>query len=170
MVQIQKVLPNIHERYYIDEKGQLYTNYGKTKMSNNYIRNISISNTLNLISGERKQFNRHRLMMLVFNLVDDDNDLQVNHKDGNKLNNNLNNLEWCTAKQNTEHAIKTGLRNNEGENHYNHKLTEKEVLDISFLLQNTNFSISKIARDFNVSRRTIGRIKNKETWVKALKE
>jgi hypothetical protein len=36
----------------------------------------------------------------------------INHKDGNKLNNNVNNLEWCSYSQNTLHAFKIGLRNN----------------------------------------------------------
>ncbi len=36
----------------------------------------------------------------------------INHKDGNKLNNNFNNLEWCTHQQNTEHAFSNGLMSN----------------------------------------------------------
>ncbi len=39
---------------------------------------------------------------------------QVNHKDGNKQNNQISNLEWCTAMENVQHAESTGLRNSKG--------------------------------------------------------
>ena len=50
----------------------------------------------------------HRLMMEAF--IPNFNNLpQINHIDGNKLNNSLENLEWCTSKYNTQHAISLGL-------------------------------------------------------------
>ena len=50
----------------------------------------------------------HRLMMEAFK-PNPNNYPQINHIAGNKLNNSLDNLEWCTSKQNTQHAIALGL-------------------------------------------------------------
>jgi len=51
----------------------------------------------------------HRLVGYAFidNLLDKE---QINHKDGDKTNNNASNLEWCTNKENSDHAFNTGLK------------------------------------------------------------
>lgn len=58
--------------------------------------------------GKRKNKRVHRLLMETF-VPNPNNYPQVNHIDGNKLNNSLSNLEWCTAKHNTQEAIRLGL-------------------------------------------------------------
>src|SRR5699024_2616025 len=57
-------------------------------------------------------------------------DLEVNHIDGNKLNNHLTNLEWLTGRDNVLHAYNTGLITNIGEGSPNAKLSNADVLEI----------------------------------------
>lgn len=56
-----------------------------------------------------KHYQLHRVVLMTFAPCDNMELLQVNHIDGNKSNNNLSNLEWCTCQENIEHSIRTGL-------------------------------------------------------------
>ena len=59
--------------------------------------------------GQNKKYRLHRLIAQTY--IPNPNNLpQVNHIDGNKYNNDVSNLEWCSAKENTAHALQTGLR------------------------------------------------------------
>ncbi len=69
----------------------------------------------------------HKLKALVF-IPNPENKPQVNHKDGNKLNNALWNLEWATGSENTKHAIDTGLLTiNKGVDSHRATITENDV-------------------------------------------
>lgn len=57
------------------------------------------------INNTKKTFRVHRLVMMAFNPIDNMENLEVNHIDGNKANNKLSNLEWCTTSENQKHAF-----------------------------------------------------------------
>ena len=67
-----------------------------------------IYQTVFLSNGKVKQHYVHRLVATAF-IENPLNKEQVNHKDGNKLNNNVSNLEWVTKAENQIHAIENGL-------------------------------------------------------------
>lgn len=77
------------------------------KVINGWIQNTGYR-TVNI---NNKKYSIHRLVAEAF--ISNPNKLpQVNHKDGNKLNNRMENLEWCTQKDNVQHAFKIGLMDN----------------------------------------------------------
>lgn len=71
----------------------------------------------------------HRLVANNF-IPNPDNKPCVNHKDGDKLNNNVSNLEWVTHKENTKHAIDSGLINKLGKNEGRIKYTNQQCATV----------------------------------------
>lgn len=101
----------------------------------------------------------HRLVASIY-ISNPDNKPQVNHKDGNKLNNAVNNLEWVTNKENSLHALKNGWMRIE-EKHQFAKLNRKQV---QFIKSHDEMSRKELAELFNVSPRTISDIRKGKTW------
>lgn len=94
----------------------------------------------------------------------------INHIDGNKLNNHYTNLEWVTPKQNSEHAWKNGLigkTHARGENHPCSKLTWNEVNKIRDIYSTGKYTTRKLAEMFGLKgHRAIVSIINYQTWKK----
>jgi len=112
----------------------------------------------------RRRFQVHQLVMLAF-VGPRPEGLQINHKNGIKTDNRLANLEYCTATQNLQHALDTGLRRNLfGENHNMAKLTEAQVLEIKAKLA-AGEKQKSIAAEYHVSNATICLIANGKNWV-----
>ena len=105
----------------------------------------------------------HRFVMYYFQPIDNMENLQVNHKDGNKQNNNINNLEWCTCSENLLHAFLNNLKTQVGENNSLAKLKEKDVVEIIGLLVN-GVKVTEIANIYNVKHQTISNIKLHKSW------
>jgi hypothetical protein len=115
-------------------------------------------------SGKRQAWLLHRLIATIF-LPNPDNLSQVNHIDGNKDNNRVENLEWCTAKHNLDHARETGLNDPVGESNGRAILTEEIVRDIkACLLGYKRGMIAALAREYGVDAKTIALIRNGTNW------
>ena len=110
----------------------------------------------------------HRLVALYFvDNPDPKTKTQVNHIDGNKLNNSASNLEWVSPKENVQHAFQTGLHpiyTCEDASHS--KLMNKEVeLICQFMMKFPEVPLKKVARMFEVGYATLQNIRLHRQWV-----
>lgn len=110
-------------------------------------------------SGEIKRHLIHRIIATAFH-ENVENKEQVNHINGNKLDNSVNNLEWVTRSENQLHSIRIGLRHTKGENNSQSKLNRDNVLDIFRSKEN----LSQLALKYKVSKSTICDIKRGYSW------
>ena len=106
-----------------------------------------------------KMYFVHRLVAEKY-VPNPENKPQVNHKDGNKLNNNADNLEWVTNNENRKHAVDNGLHSC-GEACPWAKLTKKQV---EFIRKHTELNSKELSKVFGVSSRTIRDIREQKSW------
>jgi hypothetical protein len=110
-----------------------------------------------------KSFMLHRLIAFAF-IPNIEKKPVINHKDGNKTNNSICNLEWCTVSENTKHAHNNGLAKVRfGENCNFSKLTEKNVIEIKNKIM-LGLSNKVISTEYKVSDSSICMIKNGKRW------
>lgn len=114
----------------------------------------------------KKTYRLHRLIAVNFikNIFDKP---CINHKDGNKLNNNINNLEWCTYSENMKHAYKIRLRfptPPNGENSSLSRLKNKDIKKIRYLRIKYRKKHKELAKQFNTSFGNISLICRNKTW------
>ena len=108
-----------------------------------------------------KSESAHRIVTSAF-LGECPKGFQVNHKDGNKVNNTIENLEYLSASENAFHAVRLGLRAS-GSKHWKSKLDEFDILIIRDL-HIAGFTHVKIAKIFNVTPTSICRIIRGRSW------
>lgn len=154
------IVETIEKGYFATPNGNVYNRHGDLMMGA-----IDHCGYRHVILN-RKNKNIHRIIAETF--IPNPNNLPcVNHKDGNKLNNSVDNLEWCTHSENTSHAYRIGLEQKKyGELHHAHKLTEDDVRNIRkvYVKRDKKFGAVALANIFGVDRTTIHDIVNRKTW------
>lgn len=116
--------------------------------------------------GEQYNKSIHRLVAETF-ILNEAKKPQVNHIDGNKINNHYSNLEWVTNQENIDHARENGLYDNadklmRGCKNHAAKLTNEKVI---WIRENKNkLSVIELSKIFKVHHSTICRVINRESW------
>ncbi len=177
----QIYVDNISTSYYITKNGKCYnSNTGKYLKGQINPKNGYFFYNLTLPDGSRKRCYAHRLVAIAFIPQVDKNKKRVNHIDGNKLNNCMDNLEWVSQEENQQHALSAELRK------FNHvfcfskdKELIAEYINISEAAKATNLSESIISQELNKEIKTlsggfywsktkdIGQVKNYKNFGKA---
>ena len=105
------------------------------------------------VDGIKKHVKGHRIVLSAWSGVH--NDKVVNHKNGNKLDNRVHNLEWLTVAQNNLHAIETGLFNPRLGGRKNRKLLWTDFVSIYIMHVHCGFTRANLARSNRVCRQVI---------------
>ena len=144
-------IANFENRYKIDSTGKILN------LANNTLLNPSLQADGYLTVGLANSGNPnttlsvHRLVALHF-LPNPYQHPQLNHKNGDKTDNKVENLEWCTAKHNINHALETGLRSgymsaDDKEMYLNRVLNGEQVKDIGKEIGRAPETLSKMLRE-----------------------
>jgi hypothetical protein len=159
--QIWKDVIGLEGVYQISSTGRLRNNKTKVLLQPSYSRKGYVVYTT-IQKGFRKTLAAHRLVAYSF-IPNPEGKEQINHINGIKSDNRVENLEWATAKENMRHASSTGLLNNMGEAGRS-KLTNIDVLDIRSVYIKGEISMKEIASHYNVSISSIYNILSRKKW------
>lgn len=148
----------LSDEYLVSDEGYILSKRNKPLKPSKNHRGYYIVNLM--INGKRKGVAVHTMVARAF-CDGYKTELTVNHKDGNKLNNNATNLEWITSYENTHHAIEVLGKNKIGKNNPNAKkvkMINKKTKDI----EDTFDSLMDAAKYINcdASYKELRRIQN----------
>ena len=151
------VLSLFDGKYEITSEGFVYSNVGRRKRLKGKITKEGYNMVVLTVNGRKLYKNVHRLVAENF-IHNPENKPEVNHKDGNKTNNSVLNLEWCTSSENQKHARDKGL--------HKCKINMEIAEEIRELYSTGNWTQADLGSKFGLKRSNIGCIINNQGWVK----
>lgn len=117
------------------------------------------------LQGNKSNIGVHRLVAAAF-IPNPDNKPFINHKNGVRNDNRVENLEWCTQKENVHHAFETGLIPT-GEKTKQTTLSNAEVVEI--YKKSKNQPHKTLAKEYNTTVSVVNHIAIKANWKRVLK-
>lgn len=166
--EIFKNIPNFEGLYQASNLGRLKNLKTGLFLSGCFDKN-GYRKTILRKNNKRYYFRIHRLILYAFK---GKSNLQCNHKNGIKIDNRLENLEYCTNSENIKHAFRIGLKTQKGEKNNCAKLTNLQALEIKTKYNLTLFKkrgdkikfIKKLMNKYNVKFSTINNIISGRQW------
>lgn len=156
MVTTWKIIKN-HPTYEVSELGEI-----RNRKTKHVIKPRLSDRGYLKIQLNRKTYRVHRLVAQSF--IDNPLNLpEVNHKDGDKTNNTVSNLEWVSKKENIQHSFRMGL-NNRWEKHFRSRLTKEQADEIRRIYLEGKTTQKQLATVYNVHPSTISRVINNFTY------
>lgn len=156
-----------NERYFISTMGRLLTTAWKgtnqARIMKPALDAQGYLRTMIMQHGRLRTVKMHRLVALEF-LPNPLGLPQVNHKNGIKHDNQTSNLEWMSAKQNSQHAENSGLRSHAGEKNAARLLTDAKVLEIRQKFKPRVYTRPMLATEYGVTVATIKKIVSGAAW------
>jgi hypothetical protein len=149
---MEKHLEQFDNQYSVTDTGIVY--YLKRKIKE-LIDKITKSGYREVVfnhKGKNEYLLVHRLVATLF-IENTNNTKTVNHKDGNKLNNSVSNLEWLTCQENLKHARDNGMLKTK----ITKEIAEKIYSDIG--------GVRFLAKKYNIGKTQVGYIKQGKRWM-----
>lgn len=108
-------------------------------------------------NGTSKNYLAHRLILSTFSPVPEMDGLYVNHKNGDKTDNRVDNLEWCTRSENTKHSYKNGLQSQVTNIHGTYRVLNETDFSIIRDMHRQGYLDKEIAQKIGCSRGLVSR-------------
>lgn len=170
MEKIWKELPESNGTVFVSNDGAIKTERVFTKLARSKVLKQSIDKKGYCrvgvwIDGKIKTLKAHRVVATTF-IPNPENKPQINHKNGIKTDNRVENLEWCTNKENSHHAVKMGLFKPSlvrGEQHGHTKTTNEQILEIVKKVK-SGAMLKDVANEYGLSRTTLTDIIKGKVW------